>query len=49
MSGYSRLTTITPLVSGATPMMHSKQPQEVMGDCIIEYRLSCSTVLFEVR
>ena len=29
-------------------MMHSKQPHEVMGEFIIEYRLTCSTVLFEV-
>ena len=48
MSGYSRLTTTTPLASGATPMMHSKQPHEVMGAVIIEYRLTCSTVLLEV-
>ena len=32
MPWYSRLTTITPLASGRTATMHSKQPQLVIGD-----------------
>ena len=31
MLGSSRETTITPLASGMTIMMHSKQPQAVIG------------------
>ena len=36
MLGSSRLTIITPLASGTSIMMHSKQPQEVMGASITE-------------
>ena len=44
----SRLTIITPLTSGMTAMIHSKQPQEVWGESISEYMLIFSTALFEV-
>ena len=32
----SRSTIITPLASGTTAAMHSKQPQEVIGSSMIE-------------
>src|SRR3972149_2861273 len=32
-----------PLASGMIAMIHSKQPQEVIGFCIIVYRLRVST------
>ncbi len=39
----SRLTTITPLASGMTMTMHSKQPQAVIGFSMMEYiETSCT-------
>ena len=47
MLGSSRETTMTPLASGMTMTMHSKQPQAVMGSCMIEYRATFSTAWCE--
>ena len=43
----SRLTIIKPLASGMIIMMHSKQPQAVMGFSMMEYMATCSTVPWE--
>ena len=40
----SRLTTITPLASGISITMHSKQPQAVIGLFMIEYIETSCTV-----
>ena len=47
MLGSSRLTTMKPLHSGRIIMMHSKQPQEVMGCSMIEYMVTVSTAPWE--
>ena len=35
---YSRFVITTPLENGSIPQIHSKQPQEVIGFSIMEYR-----------
>ena len=42
MPACSRFTITTPLEKGSMPQMHSKQPQEVMGSSMIEYRVTLS-------
>ena len=45
----SRLTTITPLASGISITMHSKQPQAVIGVSMMEYIVTFSTDSLRVR
>ena len=47
MLGSSRLTIMKPLHRGMIIMMHSKQPQEVMGYSMIEYMVTFSTAPWE--
>ncbi len=41
------MTIMKPLHSGTSARMHSKQPHEVMGFCMREYRLMLSIARFE--
>ena len=47
MPACSRQVMTTPMVTGSTPQMHSKQPQEVMGSWNREYRVTCSRAPWE--
>ena len=43
MPAYSRIVMTTPMLTGSTPQMHSKQPQDVIGSWNREYSVTCSS------